>query len=588
VDLQTHPREVRPGEQVTIRLSVADSQTRELVQHFDTVHEKPFHLFIISQDLSDYQHIHPVQQPDGAFVIDTILTRPGPYYVVSDFSPSGGWPQVVRGTIATHGGTRLAGNRRARLIPDPVLQKTVNGTRFHLSIDPPQPAAGVPLVLNYQLTDARSGAAVTDLQPYLGAWGHTVILHEDGHDYVHSHPRATVRRRAGQRNEPSPATIAFDSFFPRPGRYRIWSQFQRQNEVSTVSFDLEVAELNPVAVWTTNQWRGLHSANDDVNGLIRAVAVSGNSIYAGGEFSEAGSLRVNHIMKWDGREWSRMGEGVNGTVWAIAVNGTDVYVAGEFTSAGGTPANRVAKWDGRRWSALREGISGCRDSACSPAVYALAMAGNELYAGGRFSRAGTSAANGIARWNGNVWAPLGDGMRTGIYDGVVRALAASGRYVYAGGTFNTAGSTHANNIARWDGNGWQPLGSGVGGGLEQVLAVSVRGNELYAGGNFTKAGNVTVSNAAVWNGQEWGSLGFLTDAPVHAIATDETRIYIAGSAFHLPSGETARGVIAGNRTWLPLGSGISNGRYLAPVLALSVAGKAIYAGGGPFAMPVPR
>jgi hypothetical protein len=160
--------------------------------------------------------------------------------------------------------------------------------------------------------------------------------------------------------------------------------------------------------------------------------------------------------------------------------------------------------------------------------------------------------------------------------------------VYAGGSFKTAGRAVVNNIARWNGGGWQPLGDGVAGGLEQVLAVGVKGNDLYAGGSFTTAGTVGVSNAAVWNGHEWASLGISTDGPVQAIATDKMGIYIAGPAFRLPSGEIARGVITGSVTWQPLGSGIGHATYQAPVLALATRGTSIYAAGGPFALPVPQ
>ena len=441
------------------------------------------------------------------------------------------------------------------------------------------------MALNYTLTDAQTGLPVRDLEPYLGAWGHTVILDEDGHDYVHSHPRTMISRATTNTHVASPPVITFDSYFPRPGRYRIWSQVQRHKTVSTVSFDLDISRLSAVAVWNGARWSALDTSNSNLNGSIRAIAVSGTHVYAGGDFTEVGSLRVNRVMKWDGRKWSALGEGVNGTVWAIATSGADVYIAGEFTTAGGVAANRIAKWDGRRWSPLSKGINDCKDATCSPAVYALAVSGIDLYVGGRFSTAGSTRANGIAKWSNNGWTSLGDGMQTGIYDGVVRALAIRNRSVYAGGRFKTAGSTIVNNIAQWDGANWRALDSGIGGGTEQVFALGVRGSELYAGGDFSVAGDIAVSNAAVWNGREWSGLGFHTDGAVQAVAVDGPNIFMAGSRFTLASGQVAQGIIKRNVNWSAVGDGIGYGKSLASVMALGITGNHIYAGGGPFALP---
>ena len=72
------------------------------------------------------------------------------------------------------------------------------------------------------------------------------------------------------------------------------------------------------------------------------------------------------------------------------------------------------------------------------------------------------------------------------------ALAVSGSNVYAGGAFTTAGGSPATNIAQWNGNSWSALGSGLAGGLQGtsvgVYALAISGSTLYAGGNFSTTG----------------------------------------------------------------------------------------------------
>jgi hypothetical protein len=212
-----------------------------------------------------------------------------------------------------------------------------------------------------------------------------------------------------------------------------------------------------------------------------AFAVSGNDLYAGGRFRTAGGSPATNIAKWNGSSWSPLGSGINGSVNGLAVSGSDLYAGGSFRAAGGSPANRIAKWNGSSWSPLGSGMGG--DGTFSPTVYALAVSGSDLYAGGRFTTAGGSPANSIAKWNGITWSPLGSGM-----DGSVSALAVSGSDLYAGGGFTTAGGSPANSIAKWNGISWSPLGSGIGGDYPHVYALAVSGSDLYAGGSFTAAG----------------------------------------------------------------------------------------------------
>ena len=45
---------------------------------------------------------------------------------------------------------------------------------------------------------------------------------------------------------------------------------------------------------------------------VQTLAVSGNTLYAGGAFSTAGGVQANNIARWNGTNWSVLGSGVSG------------------------------------------------------------------------------------------------------------------------------------------------------------------------------------------------------------------------------------------------------------------------------------
>ena len=85
-----------------------------------------------------------------------------------------------------------------------------------------------------ELSNAQSGAPVTDVEPYLGAWGHMLLSSADQSDIVHSHPLIEETDAGGPR-------ITFQTLFAREGWYRIWAQVQRRGRLLTFGFTVRVA-----------------------------------------------------------------------------------------------------------------------------------------------------------------------------------------------------------------------------------------------------------------------------------------------------------------------------------------------------------
>jgi hypothetical protein len=108
---------------------------------------------------------------------------------------------------------------------------------------------------------------------------------------------------------------------------------------------------------------------------------------------------------------------MNGQVLALAMSGSNVYAGGAFTTAGGSPATNIAQWNGSSWTALGSGLGGGLQGT-SVGVYALAMSGATLHAGGNFSTTGGSAATNTAKWDGTNWTALGSGV-SGTFPGVL-------------------------------------------------------------------------------------------------------------------------------------------------------------------------
>jgi hypothetical protein len=223
VDLKITPKILKPGKPIQLAFAVRDPKTEEQVEEFEIMHEKLFHMFIVSQDLAYFIHDHPVKGDDSVFRFEAVLPKPGMYRVLSDFYPKGGTPQMIARTIVVPGAALSPG---AQLKADLEPQKSENLT-VSLTTEPPQPIAGMKTLMFFKLEPGDG------IEPYLAAWGHMMAASQDLVDMIHNHP---FLANGGP-------NVQFNMIFPRPGVYRVWVQFQRKGVVNTVAFNVPVTEL---------------------------------------------------------------------------------------------------------------------------------------------------------------------------------------------------------------------------------------------------------------------------------------------------------------------------------------------------------
>ena len=227
----TTPLRIETGRPFTMQLAVRPPAGDDIVKDFAVVHEKPFHLFVVSRDLEVYHHLHPVQDPTGVWVQELTLAQPGSYKVYADILPKGAMPQLLTQPLEVGPAGAPAA---ATLVPDATLDRTVGNVRVQLTLPEGGLTANSHQSLAFQFTDARSGAPVRDLEPYLGAWGHTVMISADMEHFVHAHPVEPV---AGTGGGPQ---LTFSASAKSPGIYRLWTQIMRGGEVETIVFTVPV------------------------------------------------------------------------------------------------------------------------------------------------------------------------------------------------------------------------------------------------------------------------------------------------------------------------------------------------------------
>jgi hypothetical protein len=219
LDMRVIPPAPTPAALAVLQFLVRDPWKDRPVPHFNVIHERRFHAFVVSEDLDFFEHGHPMLVADGVFQYPTRFPKAGMYRVLGDFYPEGGTPQLTSQTVIVPGEPPAP----RRLVRDysPKSSTTLGASLITI---PEAPVAGGRTQMRFIVSSGRP------LERYLGAWGHMLAVSNDLIDMMHEHPFIA---------DGGPQ-LEFEVVFPRPAVYRVWVQLQ---SAGVVNFDVPVKSL---------------------------------------------------------------------------------------------------------------------------------------------------------------------------------------------------------------------------------------------------------------------------------------------------------------------------------------------------------
>ena len=206
--------------QLTLKIQDADGTP---IRTFDILHEKLVHLIVVRDGLDEFAHLHPDVDSSGMMTTQFVFPKSGKYRLFADHQPQGKPAGLATGEVNISG----SDDEAAALIPTASPEFSIGDIKARIEIRSGEQETNV----QFRFVDG-DGKLVSDLQPYLGAMGHLVIISADGSEYVHAHPVSDAKTAPD-------GAVEFAAHFPKPGIYKAWGQVQRNGTVFTVPYVLE-------------------------------------------------------------------------------------------------------------------------------------------------------------------------------------------------------------------------------------------------------------------------------------------------------------------------------------------------------------
>jgi Cu+-exporting ATPase len=228
------PESTRPGVPTRMTVTVVDAHTGEPIKDMTRSHEAWMHLIATRDDLGSFGHVHPEPtSKSGQLAVDITFPTAGRYIVNTEFRRQGQMNDVhQRQYLTVEGDTPLP-----VVLAESPREVVVNGVSIKLGGDA---VVGRRSALHFAFSNAATGEPIRDLQPFLAAAGHVVVMRADGATFAHVH--AEVEDSSGRPVFAMPGTtfgpeLEVHAQFETAGTYQLWGQFRTTDgRVLTVPF----------------------------------------------------------------------------------------------------------------------------------------------------------------------------------------------------------------------------------------------------------------------------------------------------------------------------------------------------------------
>lgn len=190
-------------------------------------HEKKIHLIIVSQDLSLFKHLHPIEQPNGTYTLTDSFQQAGVYLLYADYKPAGSEKKVDLKELSVTGRKVFAIDYETQQ-----LQSKTNGYTVNLKPADTRIVSDKETMIVAEINNSNGALTIDKLENYLGEKAHMVIIGISSKKYIHVHPMVMDNK------------LMLHTTFPEAGLYRAWLEFKKDGKVNIGNFVIKVSPGN--------------------------------------------------------------------------------------------------------------------------------------------------------------------------------------------------------------------------------------------------------------------------------------------------------------------------------------------------------